>query len=87
MAGGSKAATVSEHPLAICAAIQTHSPGYTETGAIANGFALAHALRDATNARSELGALYRNAVLALRGRVGRLPPFSCSRKHAAYAGS
>jgi hypothetical protein len=61
------------------AAIQAqsfHTPGYNETDAIANGFALAYASRDATDTRSELGArfdrvlaLYPNAVLALRGRV------------------
>ena len=53
-----------------------HTPGYTETGVIPNGFALAFGSRDATDTRSELGArfdrvlaLYTNAVLALRGRV------------------
>src|SRR6516164_3446189 len=61
------------------AAIQAHSfhtPAYTETDAIANGFALTFNGRDATDTRSELGArfdrvlaVYSNAVLALRGRV------------------
>jgi outer membrane autotransporter protein len=53
-----------------------HTPGYTETDTIANGFGLAFASRDATDTRSELGArfdrvlaIYSNAVLALRGRV------------------
>jgi outer membrane autotransporter protein len=61
------------------AAIQAqifHTPGFTETDAIANGFALAFGSRDATETRSELGArfdrvlaVYSNAVLALRGRL------------------
>jgi autotransporter-associated beta strand protein len=61
------------------AAIQSqsfHTPGFTETGVIPNGFALAFDSRDATDTRSELGArfdrvlaVYSNAVLALRGRV------------------
>jgi outer membrane autotransporter protein len=41
------------------AAIQAQSfqtPGYAETGAIPNGFALAFGARDATDTRSELGA-------------------------------
>src|SRR5215831_10849354 len=53
-----------------------HTPGYIETDAIANGFGLAFASRNATDTRSELGArfdrvlaVYSNAVLALRGRV------------------
>src|SRR5262249_61771245 len=53
-----------------------HTPGYTETDTIANGFGLAFASRDATDTRSELGArfdrvlaVYSNAVLALRGRA------------------
>jgi YVTN family beta-propeller protein/autotransporter-associated beta strand protein len=53
-----------------------HTPGYTETDAVANGFALAFGPRDATDSRSELGArfdrvlaVYSNAVLALRGRL------------------
>jgi outer membrane autotransporter protein len=61
------------------AAIQAqsfHMPGYNETGAIPNGFALTFNGRSATDTRSELGArldrvlaVYSNAVLALRGRV------------------
>jgi autotransporter-associated beta strand protein len=53
-----------------------HTPAYTETDGIANGFALAFGSRDATDTRSEVGtrfdrvlAVYSNAVLALRGRV------------------
>jgi T5SS/PEP-CTERM-associated repeat protein len=53
-----------------------HTPGYTETGVIPNGFALAFGSRDATDTRSELGArfdrvlaIYSSAVLALRGRI------------------
>jgi len=53
-----------------------HTPSYTETDGIANGFALAFGSRDATDTRSELGtrfdrvlAVYTNAVLALRGRI------------------
>jgi outer membrane autotransporter protein len=53
-----------------------HTPAYTETDGIANGFALAFGSRDASDTRSELGtrfdrvlAVYSNAVLALRGRV------------------
>jgi autotransporter-associated beta strand protein len=53
-----------------------HTPSYTETDGIANGFALAFGSRDATDTRSELGArfdrvlaVYSNAVLALRGRI------------------
>ena len=63
-------------PFAAIQAQSFHTPGYTETDAIANGFALAFGSRDATDTRSELGArfdrilaLYHNAVLALRGRV------------------
>jgi outer membrane autotransporter protein len=63
-------------PYAAIQAQSFHTPGYTETGAIANGFALAFDSRNATATRSELGtrfdrvlALYPNAVLALRGRV------------------
>jgi T5SS/PEP-CTERM-associated repeat protein len=53
-----------------------HTPSYTETGVIPNGFALTFNGRDATDTRSELGArfdrvlaVYSNVVLALRGRV------------------
>ena len=64
-------------PYAAIQAQSFHTPSYTETDAIANGFALAFASRDATDTRSELGArfdrvlaVYSNsAVLALRGRV------------------
>jgi autotransporter-associated beta strand protein len=63
-------------PYAAIQAQSFHTPGYTETDAIANGFGLAFGSRDATDYRSELGArfdrvlaVYTNAVLALRGRV------------------
>ena len=63
-------------PFAAIQAQSFHTPGYTETDAIANGFALAFNGRDATDTRSELGArfdrvlaVYSNAVLALRGRL------------------
>jgi outer membrane autotransporter protein len=63
-------------PYAAIQAQSFHTPGYTETDAFANGFALAFGSRDATDTRSELGArfdrvlaLYPNAVLALRGRL------------------
>jgi outer membrane autotransporter protein len=64
-------------PYAAIQAQSFHTPGYTETGVVSNGFALAFASRDATDTRSELGArfdrvlvVYANsAVLALRGRV------------------
>jgi autotransporter-associated beta strand protein len=63
-------------PYAAIQAQNFHTPGYTETGLIPNGFALAFGSRDATDTRSELGArfdrvlaVYQNAVLALRGRV------------------
>jgi autotransporter-associated beta strand protein len=63
-------------PYAAIQAQNFHTPGYTETDAIANGFALTFNGRDATDTRSELGtrfdrvlAVYSNAVLALRGRV------------------
>ena len=62
-------------PYAAIQAQSFHTPGYSETDAIANGFALAFGSRDATDTRSELGArfdralaVYPNAVLALRGR-------------------
>src|SRR5262245_54746258 len=62
-------------PYAAIQAQSFHTPGYTETDAIANGFALAFGSRDATDTRSELGtrfdrvlAVYSTAVLALRGR-------------------
>ena len=63
-------------PYAAIQAQSFHTPSYTETGAIPNGFALAFQGRDATDTRSELGARFDrvlavspNAVLALRGRV------------------
>ena len=63
-------------PYAAIQAQDFHTPGYTETGAIPNGFALSFNSRDATDTRSELGArfdrvlaVYQSAVLALRGRV------------------
>jgi autotransporter-associated beta strand protein len=63
-------------PYAAIQAQSFHTPNYTETGAIPNGFALTFQGRDATDTRSELGArfdrvlaVYSNAVLALRGRV------------------
>jgi T5SS/PEP-CTERM-associated repeat protein/autotransporter-associated beta strand protein len=63
-------------PYAAIQAQNFHTPGYTETGLIPSGFALAFGSRDATDTRSELGArfdrvlaVYSNAVLALRGRV------------------
>jgi autotransporter-associated beta strand protein len=63
-------------PYAAIQAQSFHTPGYAETGAIPNGFALAFGARDATDTRSELGArfdrvlaVYQNAALALRGRV------------------
>jgi outer membrane autotransporter protein len=63
-------------PYAAIQAQSFHTPGYTETDAIANGFALTFNGRDATDTRTELGtrfdrvlAVYSNAVLALRGRV------------------
>src|SRR5262245_54679754 len=58
-------------PYAAIQAQSFHTPGYTETDAIANGFALTFNGRDATDTRSELGArfdrvlaVYTNAVLA-----------------------
>jgi YVTN family beta-propeller protein/autotransporter-associated beta strand protein len=63
-------------PYAAIQAQNFHTPGYTETGLIPNGFALSFNGRDATDTRSELGArfdrvlaVYSNAVLALRSRV------------------
>jgi outer membrane autotransporter protein len=63
-------------PYAAIQAQSFHTPGYTETGLIPNGFALNFDSRHATDTRSELGArfdrvlaVYSNAVLALRGRV------------------
>jgi uncharacterized protein with beta-barrel porin domain len=63
-------------PYAAIQARTFHTPGFTETDGIVNGFALAFGSRDATDTRSELGArfdrvlaIYSNAVLALRARV------------------
>jgi autotransporter-associated beta strand protein len=63
-------------PYAAIQAQSFHTPAFTETDAIANGFALGFAARDATDTRSELGArfdrvlaVYPNAVLVLRGRA------------------
>ena len=63
-------------PYAAIQAQSFHTPSFTETDAIPNGFALSFQGRDATDTRSELGArfdrilaVYSNAVLALRGRV------------------
>jgi outer membrane autotransporter protein len=63
-------------PYAAIQAQSFHTPGYTESGVIANGFALTFNGRDATDARSELGArfdrliaLYPGAALSLRGRL------------------
>ena len=63
-------------PYAAIQAQNFHTPGYSESGLIPNGFALTFQGRDATDTRSELGArfdrvlaVYTNAVLALRGRV------------------
>ena len=63
-------------PYAAIQAQSFHTPSYSETGTIPDGFALAFGSRDATDTRSELGArfdrvlaVYPNAVLALRGRL------------------
>ena len=63
-------------PYAAIQAQSFHTPSYTETGVIPNGFALGFNGRDATDTRSELGArfdrvlaVYANAVLALRARL------------------
>ena len=63
-------------PYAAIQAQSFHTPGYTESGLMPNGFALTSNGRDATDTRSELGArfdrvlaVYSDAVLALRGRV------------------
>jgi hypothetical protein len=45
-------------PYAAIQAQSFHTPGYTETGVVSNGFALAFASRDATDTRSELGARF-----------------------------
>jgi uncharacterized protein with beta-barrel porin domain len=63
-------------PYAAIQAQDFHTPSYSETGIIPNGFALAFGARDGTDTRSELGArfdrviaVYQNAVLALRARA------------------
>jgi uncharacterized protein with beta-barrel porin domain len=63
-------------PYAAIQAQSFHTPGYTESGVIPNGFALTFNGRDATDTRSELGArfdrlvaLYPGAALSLRGRL------------------
>jgi len=63
-------------PYAAIQAQSFHTPNFTETDAIPNGFALSFQGRDATDTRSEVGArfdrvlaVYQNVVLALRGRV------------------
>ena len=60
-------------PYAAIQAQSFHTPGYTETDGIANGFALTFNGRDASDTRSEVGtrfdrvlAVYSTAVLALR---------------------
>src|SRR5262249_44785566 len=65
-----------DHAYAAIQAQSFHTPSYTETGAIPNGFALTFNGRDATDTRSELGArfdrvlaAYQNAVLAFRRRA------------------
>jgi uncharacterized protein with beta-barrel porin domain len=80
--GGTKVAIVSGRPggLTPYAAIQAqsfHTPGYTETGLIPNGFALTFNGGDATDTRSEWGtrfdrvlAVYSDAVLARAPRLG-----------------
>jgi autotransporter-associated beta strand protein len=76
--GGYRFATVygGITPYAAIQAQSFHTPGYSESGLVPNGFALTFNGRDATDTRSELGArfdrvlaVYSNAVLALRGRV------------------
>jgi outer membrane autotransporter protein len=76
--GGYRFATVygGITPYAAIQAQSFHTPGYSESASVANGFALTFNGRDATDTRSELGArfdrvvaLYTNGVLALRGRV------------------
>jgi autotransporter-associated beta strand protein len=62
-------------PYAAIQAQSFHTPSYSETGTIPDGFALALGSRDASDTRSELGARFDRAwavspgaVLALRGR-------------------
>jgi len=56
-------------PYAAIQAQDFHTPGYTETGAIPNGFALSFNSRDATDTRSELGARF-DRVLAVYQKRG-----------------
>src|SRR5262249_34017719 len=63
-------------PYAAIQAQSFHTPDFTETDVIANGFGLAFGSRGAADTREEVGArfgrvlaVYSNAVLALRGRV------------------
>jgi autotransporter-associated beta strand protein len=56
-------------PYAAIQAQSFHTPGYAETDAIANGFALAFPSRDANDTRSELGARYDKQVLLNYGAV------------------
>ena len=56
-------------PYAAIQAQSFHTPGYAETDAIANGFALAFPSRDADDTRSELGARYDKQVLLNYGAV------------------
>jgi outer membrane autotransporter protein len=56
-------------PYAAIQAQSFHTPGYAETDAIANGFALAFPSRDAHDTRSELGARYDKQVLLNYGAV------------------
>ena len=74
-------------PYAAIQAQSFHTPSYTETGAIANGFALAFGSRDATDTRSELcplrpgsGALSQRRIGAARARC--LGPRLGDRSHA-----
>jgi T5SS/PEP-CTERM-associated repeat protein/autotransporter-associated beta strand protein len=56
-------------PYAAIQAQSFHTPGYAETDAIANGFALVFPSRDAHDTRSELGARYDKQVLLNYGAV------------------
>ena len=76
--GGYRFATpfVGIAPYAALQAQSFHTPNYSETGTLADGFALAFPSRDATDTRSELGARFDHAwlvspdaVLVLRGRL------------------
>ena len=63
-------------PYAVIPAQSFHTPSYSETGTIPDGFGLALTSRDATDTRSELGArfdhawaVFSDAVLVLPGRL------------------